>query len=50
MKEHDQMVEALSAHDPQAMRAVLLTHLRNKRDVVAEQLRAQKLRAAGAAR
>ncbi|MCG2592736.1 GntR family transcriptional regulator [Ramlibacter sp. XY19] len=39
VKEHEKMVEALSAHDGAAMREVLLTHLRNKRDVVLEQLR-----------
>ena len=40
MKEHEQMVEALGARDPDAMRNVLLTHLLHKRDVVIEQLRA----------
>ena len=40
MKEHEQMIAALSARDPLAMRTVLLTHLDNKRDVVVEQLRA----------
>jgi DNA-binding GntR family transcriptional regulator len=40
MKEHEQMIDALSARDPLAMRTVLLTHLDNKRDVVIEQLRA----------
>ena len=40
MQEHEQMVEALSAHDPVAMRAVLADHLGHKRDVVIEQLRA----------
>jgi DNA-binding GntR family transcriptional regulator len=39
VKEHDRMIEALAAHDGAAMREVLLTHLRNKRDVVLEQLR-----------
>ena len=39
VKEHEKMVEALAAHDGAAMREVLLTHLRNKRDVVLEQLR-----------
>jgi len=38
--EHDRMVDALAARDPQAMRAVLVSHLKNKRDVVVEQLRA----------
>ena len=41
VKEHEQMIEALSAHDGAAMRAVLLAHLANKRDVVLEQLRAE---------
>lgn len=40
MQEHEQMIEALAAHDPVAMRAVLIAHLGNKRDVVIEQLRA----------
>lgn len=39
MKEHEIMVEALGARDASAMREVLLAHLRNKRDVVLEQLR-----------
>lgn len=40
VREHEKMIEALSARDPAAMRAVLLAHLNNKRDVVIEQLRA----------
>jgi DNA-binding GntR family transcriptional regulator len=39
MREHELMVEALSTHDAAAMRAVLATHLKNKLDVVLEQLR-----------
>ena len=39
VKEHEKMIEALAARDGAAMREVLLTHLRNKRDVVLEQLR-----------
>ncbi len=39
MKEHEKMIDALAAHDAGAMRDVLLAHLRNKRDVVLEQLR-----------
>jgi DNA-binding GntR family transcriptional regulator len=39
MNEHEKMIEALAAHDGGAMRQVLLSHLRNKRDVVLEQLR-----------
>jgi DNA-binding GntR family transcriptional regulator len=45
VKEHETMIEALAARDPAAMRAVLLTHLRNKRDVVLEQLRDSAQRA-----
>ena len=40
VKEHEQMISALSARDPVAMRAVLMGHLTNKRDVVIDQLRA----------
>jgi DNA-binding GntR family transcriptional regulator len=40
MREHEQMIEALAARDPDAMRAVLAGHLKNKLDVVLEQLRA----------
>jgi DNA-binding GntR family transcriptional regulator len=39
VKEHEKMIEALSAHDGSAMRDILQQHLRNKRDVVLEQLR-----------
>src|SRR3954468_14128754 len=39
MKEHEKMVEALSARDPAAMRSILVTHLNNKRDVVLTLLR-----------
>jgi DNA-binding GntR family transcriptional regulator len=39
VKEHEQMIEALAAHDAKAMRTVLATHLKNKLDVVLEQLR-----------
>lgn len=38
VKEHEQMILALAARDPKAMRDVLLTHLTNKRDAVLEQL------------
>ena len=38
-KEHEKMIEALTARDPAAMRAVLLVHLNEKRDVVLQQLR-----------
>jgi DNA-binding GntR family transcriptional regulator len=40
--EHEQMIGALAARDPAAMREVLLTHLNNKRDVVLEQLRREE--------
>lgn len=40
MQEHEQMIAALQTHDGVAMRAVLIAHLANKRDVVIEQLRA----------
>jgi DNA-binding GntR family transcriptional regulator len=42
VKEHEQMIEALGKRDAAAMRAVLLAHLDNKRDVVIEQLRAAR--------
>ena len=38
--EHEQMINALEARDPAAIRQVLLRHLTNKRDVVLAQLRA----------
>ena len=40
VKEHEQMVDALARRDSAAMRAVLASHLKNKLDVVLEQLRA----------
>jgi hypothetical protein len=40
VKEHEQMISALTARDAVAMRAVLMSHLINKRDVVIDQLRA----------
>jgi DNA-binding GntR family transcriptional regulator len=39
MKQHEQMIDALAAHDAQALRSVLQQHLYNKRDVVIEQMR-----------
>jgi DNA-binding GntR family transcriptional regulator len=39
MQEHEQMIEALGRHDAAKMRALLATHLKNKLDVVLEQLR-----------
>jgi len=44
MKEHEQMIEALTQRNPAAMRAVLLHHLNNKRDVVMAQLVQQRSR------
>ena len=38
VKEHEAMVQALDQRDPAAMRAVLLSHLNHKRDVVMAQL------------
>ena len=40
VREHEQMISALEARDPVAMRQVLMAHLSNKRDVVVAQLRA----------
>lgn len=42
VKEHEQMVAALTARDAKAMRAVLSTHLHNKLTVVLEQMREPK--------
>ena len=39
--EHEQMIRALEARDPAALRAILVGHLQLKRDAVLEQLRAQ---------
>jgi DNA-binding GntR family transcriptional regulator len=39
VQEHEQMILALQARDPAAMRSVLLAHLLHKRDAVIEQLR-----------
>lgn len=39
VREHAQMIDALTAHDASALRAVLVAHLNHKRDVVLEQLR-----------
>ena len=49
MKEHEKMIEALAAHDGAAMREVLQQHLRNKRDVVLEQLREMQAKQGNAA-
>jgi DNA-binding GntR family transcriptional regulator len=48
VKEHEAMIQALEERNPAAMRAVLLSHLNNKRDVVVAQLRASRADAAGA--
>ncbi len=48
--EHEQMVQALAARDPLAMRAVLASHLKNKLSVVLEQLHASKAAKPGARR
>jgi DNA-binding GntR family transcriptional regulator len=42
MGEHEQMMEALAAHDGAAMRKVLASHLQNKLDVVLELLHASQ--------
>jgi DNA-binding GntR family transcriptional regulator len=49
VKEHEKMIEALAARDGAAMREVLQQHLRNKRDVVLEQLREAAGKARGVA-
>lgn len=49
VKEHERMIEALVARDAAGMREVLQLHLRNKRDVVLEQLREAAAGARGAA-
>lgn len=43
VKEHEQMMEALSARDAAALRAVLVAHLHHKRDTVIELLRAGEI-------
>jgi len=48
VKEHERMVDALTARDAAAMRQVLVQHLHHKRDVVVEQLRAASQAAAKA--
>jgi DNA-binding GntR family transcriptional regulator len=50
VKEHEKMIEALTARDGAAMRKVLLAHLQNKRDVVIDQLRSAGVQAAGGKR
>jgi len=41
--EHGRMIDALSAHDPVAMRQVLIEHLNRKRDTVLELMRAGEI-------
>jgi len=43
MREHEQMIEALAAHDAAAMRKVLASHLMNKLSVVLQQLRGSEI-------
>jgi DNA-binding GntR family transcriptional regulator len=40
VKEHEQMINALTARDAAALRSVLVAHLNNKRDVVLGQIQA----------
>jgi DNA-binding GntR family transcriptional regulator len=40
MKEHDRMIELLAARDAAGLRALMVTHLLNKRDAVLELMRA----------
>jgi DNA-binding GntR family transcriptional regulator len=43
MKEHERMLEALIAHDPAALRAVLVEHLIRKRDTIIDLMRAGEI-------
>ena len=47
VKDHEKMIEALARHDGNAMREVLLAHLRNKRDAVLVLLRRAQSEGAG---
>ena len=49
VNEHQRMVELLAAHDGAALRALLVQHLENKRDVVLELMRAGTLHGAASA-
>jgi DNA-binding GntR family transcriptional regulator len=49
VKEHERMVELLAARDGPALRALLVRHLENKRDVVLELMRAGTLHGAATA-
>jgi len=50
MREHEKMIEALAARDPVAMRAVLVSHLNNKLNVVLEQLHSGNMAMPGVSR
>ncbi len=50
VQEHEQMVEALAARDGPAMRALLIRHLEQKRDVVLDLMQRGELQMAGASR
>ena len=43
VKEHEIMIEALSTHDPDTMRNVLIQHLHDKRDAVLDLMRAGEI-------
>ncbi len=43
VQEHEQMVEALAAHDAAAMKALLVQHLYRKRDTILDLLRAGEI-------
>ena len=43
VKEHDRMIELLAARDSAGMRALMVRHLENKRDVVLELMRSGRL-------
>ena len=43
VREHEQMVEALAAHDAAAMKALLVQHLNRKRDTILDLLRAGEI-------
>ena len=43
IKEHEVMLEALTAHDAPALRTVLIQHLHNKRDTVLDLMRAGEI-------
>jgi DNA-binding GntR family transcriptional regulator len=43
IQDHEDMVEAMTAHDADAMRAILVRHMRNKSDAVLDLMRAGAL-------